>query len=186
MGQKKGTPRSQLTPELRKEIVELVISTLRREEEHQRKMAYDKRLHNTELLLKNYRSFVVHSESAVSNASQIDDDLDLDELLEMMGCRGSDHDVSVLSVQESATRTRILVAHIDRMLEYFQYKCEHSGRVEDERHWRIIRDRYIVPEDEQRSFQEIADDEHLGLSAIYKSHKEAVRQVSALLFGYVV
>ena len=182
MSQKK----SQLTPGMKREIVELVIDTLRREEERQRKAAYDKRLHNTELLLKNYRSFVVHSESAVSNASQIDDDIDLDSLMEMMGCRGGDPDITVLSVQESAVRTRILVAHIDRMLDYFEYRCLHSGRLEDERQWRIIRDRYIVPEEDQKSFQQIADEEHLGLSAIYKSHKEAIRKVSALLFGYVV
>lgn len=186
MGQKKGTQRTYLTAEMKKEIVELTIATLRREEERQRKEVRDKRLHNTELLLKNYRSFVIHSESAVSNASQIDDDIDLDTLLDLMGCRGIDPDISVLSVQESAARTRILVTHIDRMLDYFKYRCDHSGRPEDRRQWRIIRDRYLVPEDEQKTFQKIADEEFLTLSAIYKSHKEAIRHVSALIFGYVV
>ena len=74
MGQNKGKPQSQLTPELRREIVELVIETYHKEQEKERKARRDNRLHNTKLLMEKYRGFVIHSESAVYDAAHVQDD----------------------------------------------------------------------------------------------------------------
>lgn len=178
-----------LSDELQKEVIRLAsqvaIKQFQRQSKIWKKEVMDRCLHNTELLMKNYRSFVVHSEMAVYDASQINDDIDLNDLLEMMGSRRGDNAASILSIQESAVRTRTLVVHIDRMLDYFKYRCEHSERPDDKRYWLIIYWRYVVEEGKRKSFQELANEEGLGLSSIYKSHKEAIRQLSALFFGYI-
>ena len=189
MGKKNTHDPKELSAEILHQIVvcasNAAIDRYEKEGKRKHQEAVDRRLHNTELLLRNYRSFKFHSEKAVFDASNIKDDLSLQGLLEMMGCIKGDSNLTVLSVQESAARTSTLVHHIDNMLDYFKFRCENSGRPEDERRWRIIRDRYVVPEDEQKSFQEIADEESLSVSAVYKDHKEAIRKLSALMFGYV-
>lgn len=50
--------KSQLTPELKREIVELAIETYNNEIENQRKRQFDRKLRNTRLLLEHYREFV--------------------------------------------------------------------------------------------------------------------------------
>ena len=57
--------KTHLTPELRKEIVELTIETYNNEIENQRKKQFDRKLRNTRLLLEHYREFVALSKKAV-------------------------------------------------------------------------------------------------------------------------
>ena len=134
--------------------------------------------------MEKYRSFVIHSETAVHEASQVEDDFDLDDLLELMDCGTGDKELAVTSVRESAARTRILVHHIDRMLDYFKYRCDHSSKPEDARRYRIVYYSYLAEEAEQKTFQELAEDENVDISTIYRDHKAALRQLSALIFGY--
>ena len=93
-------------------------------------------------------------------------------------------ELAVTSVRESAARTRILVHHIDRMLDYFKYRCDHSSKPEDARRYRIVYYSYLAEEAEQKTFQELAEDENVDISTIYRDHKAALRQLSALIFGY--
>ena len=180
---KKSNDISKLTAEQRREIIGLAshiaIEQYRKEADKKRKELRDKRLHNTKLLLEKYRGFVIHSESAVYDASHIDDDYDLESLLDLMG---GGRDFQVASVQESAARTRILVHHIDRMLDYFKYRCEQSPKPEDARRYRVIKGLYI--DDEEKTPQQLSDIEAVDISTIYKDSRTALRQLSALLFGY--
>lgn len=185
---KKSTTASKLTDEQRREIISMAsrvaIEQYHKEADRTRKAARDKRLHNTKLLIEKYRGFVIHSQSAVYDAAQIDDDFSLDALLDIMGCGGDDRKLSIASVQESAARTRILVHHIDQMLEYYKFRCDHSPKPEDARRYRVIHYSYLVDEQEQKTFQELADEECVDISTIYKDHKAALQQLSALIFGY--
>ena len=67
--------REALSREMKQEIVELTIETYQKEVEKSRKAARDKVLHNTKLLLINFRGLVAHSETAIYEASQCDDDV---------------------------------------------------------------------------------------------------------------
>lgn len=183
---RKGKQQSpSITVEQRREIIsiaaQVAIEKYLKSEETQRKERRDRRLHNTKLLLERYRSFVVHSESAVYDATQVEDDMDFESLLDLMDCKHEQ--VSVESVRDSVARTRLLLNHVDMMLGYFKYHCEHSPRAEEARRYRVIHLSYLVPEEEQKTFQEIADDEGVDISTIYKDQKVAIRQLSALLFG---
>ena len=66
--------------------------------------------------------------------------------------RRADKELAVTSVRESAARTRILVHHIDRMLDYFKYRCDHSSKPEDARRYRIVYYSYLAEEAEQKTF----------------------------------
>ena len=177
-----------LSAEQRREIIgmasQVAIEQYQKAAERAKQTARDKRLHNTKLLMEKYRSFVIHSETAVHEASQVEDDFDLDDLLELMDCGTGDKELAVTSVRESAARTRILVHHIDRMLDYFKYRCDHSSKPEDARRYRIVYYSYLAEEAEQKTFQELAEDENVDISTIYRDHKAALRQLSALIFGY--
>lgn len=139
-----------IPPEMMQEIVrvasETAIEKFQHEAERNRKAVKDKRLHNTKLLLQNYHCFVEHSKSAVYEASQLSEDDDFEELMEelMSQSDGRVRVPVVRSIQESAAHTRIIVQHIDRMLEYYKFRCEHSKRVEEMRRYRTIYDLYII------------------------------------------
>ena len=72
-----------LSQEMMKEITEYVIDCYHEEQEKNKKLRYDKRLRNTKMLLRNYRELVSHSENAIYEASQVEDE-DLFDILEMM------------------------------------------------------------------------------------------------------
>ena len=178
-----------IPPEMMQEIVrvasETAIEKFQHEAERNRKAVKDKRLHNTKLLLQNYHCFVEHSKSAVYEASQLSEDDDFEELMEelMSQSDGRVRVPVVRSIQESAAHTRIIVQHIDRMLEYYKFRCEHSKRAEEIRRYRAIYDLYIAPE--PKTQQQIADEEHVDLSTVFRDQKAAISKLSALIFRWL-
>lgn len=184
---KKKTGTSSLSETQRKEIIEMAsrvaIEQYHKEADRTRKEVKDKRLHNTEMLMEKYRSFIIHSQNAVFNASQVENDLDLETLLSLMDCSGKNKQLTVDSVRESVARTRMLVDHINNMLEYFELRSMKSSKPEDARRFRVIKALYI--DEVEKTPQEIADDENVDLSTVYRDKRAALRQLSALIFGYV-
>jgi len=49
---------------------------------------------------------------------------------------------------------------------------------------RIIYSTYLAEPEDQKTFQDIAEEENVDVSTIYRDHKMALRQLSALFFGY--
>lgn len=172
--------KTQLTPELKREIVELTIETYRKEAEKQREARRDRRLHNTKMLMEKYRGFVIHSQSAVYEATQVDEDEHFNDLLELMDSGG--RGFSVESVRESAARTRIMVQHIQRMLEFYEFCCNRSKKPEDARRLRVIKALYI--DDDKKTPEELAKMECVDVRTIYRDNQAALNELSALLFGY--
>lgn len=85
---------------------------------------------------------------------------------------------------KSAAYTRTLVHHVRRMLDFYKRCCEVSQKPEDARRYRVIYFSYLAEPEEQLTFQQIAEQEMVDISTIYKDHKLALRQLSALFFGY--
>ena len=187
MSKKGKQSASSIAADQRREIIgiasQVAIEKYQKAVEKHRKEAKDRRLHNTKLLLERYRAFVVHSESAVYDAAQVEDDMDFDSLLDLMDCGSKP--VVAESVRDSVARTRILVHHIDWMLGYFKARCENSRKPEEARRYRVIEKMYLVEEDQQMTAQEIADEEHVDVSTIYKDQRAAIQQLSAMIFGYI-
>lgn len=171
---------AKLTRAQKKEIVELTIETYHKEAEKQREVRRDRRLHNTKMLMEKYRGFVIHSESAVYEASQVDEDEHFNDLLELMDSGG--RGFSVESVRESAARTSIMVHHIQKMLDFYEFCCKRSKKPEDARRLRVVKALYI--DEDKKTPEELAKMECVDVRTIYRDNQAALNELSALLFGY--
>ena len=106
------------------------------EKEKARKSRYDRRLHNTRLLLKNFRSFKKHAEGAIYNARQVKESaIDVLDGLDDAMLSNSNY---VDGIKKSQQRTIIILHHIEEMLRYYKISCEQSGKPEEMRRYRII------------------------------------------------
>ena len=145
-----------------------------------------KGLHNTRLLLKNYRVLKHHALDAVHTGARANEVIsenavDILDDLESMGFRKVDDRLYIESIKRSQQRTRIIIEHIDEMLRYWRIDCEQSGREEALRRYRIVVDTYIS--DDQMTAEELAQREHIEKRTVYKDIKAAMRPLSALIFG---
>ena len=143
----------------------------------------DRRLHNTKLLLKNYRMFKKHCTGAVYTDETGDHDGKEEEtaleLLDMMLQRNNA--ITVESIRNSCRRTKIMVRHIDSMLALYETYCEQSKNEAHKRGYRIIKAMYI--DDEAKSIEQLAALEGVSTRQAYRDHDAAVEKISALMFG---
>ena len=148
-----------------------------------RKGRYDRRLHNTRLLMKNYRALKHHALGAVHTGAQANEKIEENavDILEELDDERVDDRLYIESIKRSQQRTRIIIEHIDEMLRYWRIDCEQSGKEEALRRYRIIMDTYIS--DDQMTAEALAQREHIEKRTVYKDIKAAMRPLSALIFG---
>lgn len=144
-----------------------------------KKGRYDRRLRNTRLLLKNYRSFNNYAKNAVYKASQVEENAV--DMLDGLDDFSFDDGLYIESIKKSQLRTKIMLDHIDKMLRYYQIDCEQSGKDEKLRRYRIITAYYI--DDHRKSADEIATAEYIEKRTLYKDINIAIKPISALIFG---
>lgn len=147
-----------------------------------RKEWHNKRLYNTKLLLKNYRMLNEHINSAIFEQEHIDEytQESAQDILELMW-QANDSDVIVESIKKSVARTKIIMAHVNTMLELYETFCEKSSKEEDWRRWRVTKSMYISPV--IMSAEEIAQEEHIDKRTVYRDIDASVERISALIFG---
>ncbi len=150
--------------------------------QRERKGRYDRRLHNTRLLLKSYRAFRHHALGAVSSGGQVNGVKEnAVDILDSLDDVRIDDTLYIESIKRSRQRTQIILEHIDEMLRYWRIDCEQSGKDEALRRYRIIMDTYI--RDDPVPAEELAEREHIERRTVYKDIKAAMRPLSALIFG---
>lgn len=152
---------------------------LMEEKKAQKKGRHDRRLRNTRLLLKNYRTFKQYAQGAVFNAKQAKENAV--DILDGMDDFTFDDSLYIESIKKSQQRTIIILRHIDEMLKYYRIACEQSGREDEMRCYRIIMATYI--DDEKKSAEEIAEAENIERRTVYKNINAAIKPLSALIFG---
>jgi len=184
---KKNSDGISLSADQLKKITEtasrVAIEEYHKEFDRSRQENRDKRLYNTRLLMEKYRGMVKYSESAVYDASQLEDDLDLQTLLDIMGCSYDSHTLSVQSIQERVGKVRIILDHVTRMLDYYKFRCESSGKTEIVRKWEVIRALYL--DEEIKTVQDLAEVYYVDERTIYRYNRSALQDLSALFFGWV-
>lgn len=153
--------------------VQAALEFMENERQKRQKEKRDRRLRNTKLLLKHYRSFVVHCEDlkrGVTEAQEREliDDLDSEEF-------------AVESIKRSKERTIAMVNFINRMLEMYKIMCERSDRPEEIRRYQTIHDLYIS--EEKISAEKIALGQKIDIRTVYKDADKAVKSLSVLVFG---
>lgn len=143
----------------------------------------DKRLYNTRLLMEKYRGLVKYAEDAVVNAAQVDEDMALQTLMEIMGAHGSDPVLTVEVIQARVARTKIILAHVDKMLDYYRVHCMTSGKAEIERKWGVIEHLYL--DENEETVQDLALLYHVDERTIYRCISAALQDLCALFFGAI-
>lgn len=136
----------------------------------------NKRLRNTEILLKNYRSFAVHKDAAIYSrkaALEIINDIDEYEIDECY----------VESIKKSAQRTGIIVAHMEKMIEEYRRQCKNNYDTKPEmtRRYYIITGLYI--DELEKAADIICSDLHINQRTFYRDRKVAVKEIKSLMFG---
>lgn len=149
------------------------------------KFRYDKRLRNTRLLLKNYRSFVEHCDNAkylVENP--IKKEIEKDNLKVQLFddfYNLQDDAYIVASILKSKEKTRIILDHINLCLDFFQAKAIKTNNQEMIRRYNVISDLYI--NETLMTYEEIAEIEHISQKTVNRDRKKAIEELSVLIFG---
>ena len=139
----------------------------------------DRRLRNTKLLLRNYHMLKEHAENSVFGRTQMEESA-LDILESMMNMY--DNEVIIESIKRSATRTAIIVSHIETMFGLYDAYCEKSQNKEiDRRRYEVIWDRYMA--EPVLSVKEIANKQNMSKDNVYSDLKVAEERLTALIFG---
>lgn len=176
-----------LTPEQLKSIYERAAEigakeALRVYEQERKKeqgKRADRRLRNTKLLLRNYHMLKEHASNSVFGRTQMEESA-LDILESMMNMY--DNEVIIESIKRSATRTAIIVSHIETMFGLYETYCEKSQNKEiDRRRYEVIWDRYMA--EQVLSVKEIANKQNMSKENVYSDLKVAEERLTALIFG---
>lgn len=138
----------------------------------------DKRLRNTKLLLRNYRALKDNSENSVFGRTQIGESA-ADILESMMNMY--DNDVIVDSIKRSASRTAIIVMHIETMLSLYEAYCEKSKDAVEKRRYKIIFNYYFT--EIKSPPRELAKKYNTTENTVYRDINSGIEKLSALIFG---
>lgn len=158
------------------------IKAIERERDNFRKKKLDRKLRNTKLLLKNYRTLQKHYQHAVYDVdSAAENSADFAEILDRMNSGIYDDDMYIESIKQSCLRTKIIMAHVNSMLDIYNAACNQSGKAESARRWRVLQNLYLKPE--AMTAEEIAKKENIGERTVYKDIDVCVNDLSTLFFG---
>lgn len=160
---------------------------LRREQaairKQERSKTIDRRLHNTRLLLKNYRMLKQHFQNAVYTfeEEQAVGDMKPGDIWKLLNKTAPTEEIYIEAICKSATRTMIILQHLDRMLGIYAAFCDKSNMDSVKRQYRILKARYL--DETQISMTEIAEREHVHKRTAEKDLDSAIESVTALIFG---
>lgn len=151
--------------------------------EQERKKEYshraDKRLRNTKLLLRNYHMLKEHVENSVFGRTQMKESA-LDILESMMSIYNDE--VIIQSIKNSATRTAIIVSHIETMFGLYYSYCDRSTNREiDLRRYNVVWDMYMA--EDTLSAKEIAEKQNISKDSVYSDLRVGIERLTALIFG---
>ena len=133
---------------------EKALDTFNKERAEERKHRRKRKLRNTELLLRNY-----HMLMSLYN----------DEVI-------------VESIKNSATRTAIIMSHVDTMISLYHTYCERAENSDIEmRRYDVLWDRYLA--DEPLNVESISKKHHMTKQNVYADLKIATERLTALIFG---
>ena len=153
------------------------IKFIKNEYEKRSRSRFDRRLRNTRLLLNHYAMLVEHSNHSISSVKQLEENEDAFDILDSID--ELDNETYIQSIKRSATRTRIILEHVNEMVSLYEIYCERSGKQEDPRRCRVLKAKFFDCE----STADIAKFENIDDRTVRRDIGEAVKTLSALIFG---
>lgn len=149
--------------------------TFERAHRKEEKEKNDRRLHNTKLLLRNYRTLKESCENSVYEKSAENVGDMIEEIMSM-----KDEKVIIDSIKRSASRTALMIEHIDKMLDVFRIYCSKYGEKE-KRQYKVIRAMYIAKQN--ATVADLSKKFCVSKVTIYDDIKMAEERLSTLFFG---
>ncbi|MCD7810560.1 MAG: hypothetical protein LUG91_01730 [Ruminococcus sp.] len=158
------------------------VKAVERERKKFRNTQRDKRFHNTKLLLRHYRALNEHYKNAVFDVKTAEGSSeDFADIMQAMNSTMSDEELYIESIKQSCIRTKVIMAHVNKMLDIYRIMCEQSNRMEDKRHWRILSALYLM--ENGASAAEMAEREHIDKRTVYKDIDVCIDDLTTLFFG---
>lgn len=157
------------------------IEAMEREQEKYRQKQYDWKYHNTKLLLRNYRRLKKYFENAVFSEEDAEEADESFEGIMRGASRAASEKIFVESIQKNYITTKIIMTHVNKMLEVYEIMCKRSSRKDDARHWRVLEGLYIS--DDYTTAEKIAKRENIDKRTVYRDVDICVADLTALLFG---
>ena len=155
------------------------LKTFRQEQKKEYSRRADRRLRNTKLLLRNYHMLKEHAENSVFGRTQMGESA-IDILESMMSMY--DNEVIIESIKRSATRTAVIVSHIETMLGLYAAYCDKSPNRDIEmRRYEVLWDMYMA--EDTLSAKEVAEKQHVSKDTVYTDIRMATEKLTALIFG---
>lgn len=155
------------------------LRTFEQERKKEQGRRAGRRLRNTKLLLRNYHMLKEHAENSVFGRTQMEESA-IDILESMMSMY--DNEVIIESIKRSATRTAVIVSHIETMFGLYEVYCDKArNRDVEMRRYEAVWDMYMA--EPALAAKEIAAKQHVSTRNVYEDIKVAVERLSALIFG---
>ena len=167
---------------LMKKAAEAGAEAYRRENECSASQKVGRMLYKTKVLLEKYRYLKEYADKAVytlEQAEDVDRSLADSEMLQRFGIL--DNDKTLHRMQRGVVTVKMIMAHVDRMLEAYREDCESSSSPVRQRQWRVIWNLYIA--EERMTTKQSAEAEGEELRTIQNDAKIAREDLTALIFG---
>lgn len=158
------------------------VKAIEKEQRAFRKLRQDKRIHNTKLLLRHYRSLNEHYKNAIFDVTTAEGESEsFIEIMELMNGTLGNRELYVESIKKSAMRTKVIMAHVNKMLEIYELVCLKNQKGDNARRWRVLKAMYI--DETFTPAIEIAKAENIDKRTVYKDIDAVVDDLTVLFFG---
>ena len=137
---------------------------------------HQRRFRNTKELLKNFPNLKFHAKKAIYKAEHKDSSAI--EILEEIEIK--EKTLFIESIKESASRTYIIINHIEKMLRFYSVMAKNCGKIYKTR-WEIISDVYLARD--KKNIDEIAEKMSYSSRQIERQLNDAIEDLSGLIFG---
>lgn len=158
------------------------IKYIKEQEYHRTTKRYDRRLRNTRLLLKHFRTLKAHNIISENTTVKIYKENAIDVLDDLESIDDEEQYVQALS--RTKVRTLIMVGHINKAMNYYKAICEAEDKIK-ERRYKIINYLYLETskDDVAPTYEEAAEYFGLNVRTIGRDVRLAIEDLSILFFG---
>lgn len=93
-----------------------------------------------------------------------------------------DNEVIIESIKRSATRTAVIVSHIETMFDLYAVYCDKAvNKYIEKRRYEVLWDMYMA--EDTLSVKEVAKKQHVSRDTVYTDQRMAIEKLTALIFG---
>ncbi len=153
-----------------------------RERKRLQRQQTDKRYHDAKLLIRKYRQLNEYYQNAVYDEEAAEEvDEDFEEIMRSFGVSFRDQKLTADSIKRNYLVTRVVMAHVNKMLDVYRTMCERSNRASDKRRWRILYGLYLA--ETPTTAEELAQQENISKRMVYGDIDGCIPDLTVLFFG---